>query len=133
MCWVRSARADLPETRDEGALERALRALRSGQWRRALVGAVPRPLRLSVAALIGLLDMIGGVGRGGERVQRAETSEPPALPPTARVLWKGASGRPFVVSDHEASGALADLRRRAWIRIGIGAVLALLALGEAFG
>lgn len=125
-------RSDIGTGASDGVVARTIRMTRTGEWRRALVRAMPRPLRMSVAALIGLLDIILGVGRGGERVQRAETAAPPATSPSSRVLWKGRSARPFVVSDREQPDTSASLRRQSWIHFGLGAVAAFFAISELF-
>lgn len=115
-----------------GLFARVSRLVHTGQWRRALVGALPRPLRLSVATLIGLVDMITGVGRGGERFVHAAASDPPALAPAQRLLWKGGAGLPFVVSDQSPGAAVDALRRRSWVKIAIAAALVFMALTEVF-
>ena len=97
---------------------RAVRMWRTGEWRGALVNALPAPLKTVVAVLIGYLGLVTGVGRGGER--RAQTTLPPAIAPTAALVWKGRSGRPFVVSNQSEQQALAALRKQSLITIAFG-------------
>jgi hypothetical protein len=115
-------RRNIPEPTQARGMDRLMQLLRSGQWRRALVSAVPAPARVIVAVLIGYLDMMTQVGRGGERVKRVdEADEPPAIAPAARLVWKGRSGRPLLVSNRTEHDALAALRQRSLIALGIGA------------
>ena len=116
-------RRNLPEPSEAGAIERGLQAIRSGQWRRMLVGAAPVPLRMVVAVLIGYLDMMTQLGHGGERSPRDIVAAPPALPPTALVVWKGRSSRPFLVANRPENAALESLRRRSLWTFGIGAAV----------
>jgi hypothetical protein len=113
-------RRNLPEPAQAGIIDRGLQLVRSGQWRRALVGAVPPPLRIVVAVLIGYLDMLTQIGRGGERRPRDIVAAPPSMAPDARVVWKGAANHPFVVSNRAQSAALATLRQRSQWTVGIG-------------
>jgi hypothetical protein len=105
-------RRNIPEPSQASGLERARQLWRTGQWRMALVGAVPVPARLMVSVVIGYLGMLTQLGRGGERVRRAESSVPPAIDPAARLIWKGRGDRPFVVSNGTQKVALAALRQR---------------------
>jgi hypothetical protein len=118
-------RRNLPEPSEASLMERGLQAIRSGQWRRMLVGAVPAPLRIVVAVLIGYLDMMVRLGHGGERSPRDIVAAPPALEPTALVVWKGRDGRPFLVANRPEKASLESLRRRSlWTFAFGGAVLA---------
>jgi len=118
-------RRNLPEPSEAGLIERVLQAIRSGQWRRLLVGAVPAPLRIVVAVLIGYLDMMVRLGHGGDRSPRDIVAAPPDLAPTALVVWKGRVGRPFLVANRPEKSALESLRRRSLWTFGLGgAVLA---------
>jgi hypothetical protein len=114
-------RRHLPEPAEAGAIDRGLQLLRSGQWRRALVGAMPPPLSMVVAVLIGYLDMLTQIGRGGERRPRDIVAAPPSIAPNARVVWKGYNSRPFVVSNSPESAALSALRQRSLWTLGFGA------------
>jgi hypothetical protein len=114
-------RRNLREPSEAGAIERGLQLVRSGQWRRALVGAVPAPLRIIVAVLIGYLDMLTQIGHAGDRSPRDIVGAPPPLAPNALVVWKGRSGRPFLVSNQVEKAALAALRRRSLWTFGLGA------------
>jgi hypothetical protein len=125
-------RRDVPNAGQEVGLERIARLLRTGEWRRALVAAMPRPARVPVAVLIGYLDMLTQVGRGGERVQRAEATDPPAIAPGARLVWKGRLGRPFVVSNQPQRGALDALRKRSLVLGGLGAALLCFSVYQLF-
>jgi hypothetical protein len=88
-----------------------------------VVGAAPAPLRVIVAVLIGFLDIFTQVGRGGERAMRDVVAAPPALAPSALVVWKGRSGRPFLVSNRTEDAALAALRTRSLWTFGAGAAV----------
>lgn len=113
-------RRNLREPGEAGFIERAEQSIRSGQWRRTLVGAVPVPLRIVVAVAIGYLDMLTQIGHGGDRSPRDIVAAPPAMAPNALVVWKGRSGRPFLVSNRPESAAMAALRRRSLWTFGIG-------------
>jgi hypothetical protein len=113
-------RRNLREASEAGLLERASQSIRSGQWRRALVGAVPAPLRIVVAVAIGYLDMLTKIGHGGDRGPRDIVAAPPALPADALVVWRGRGGRPFLVSNQPEGAALANLRRRSLWTFGAG-------------
>jgi hypothetical protein len=106
-------------------LDRWMHLLRSGEWRRALVAAVPAPVRMVVAVVIGYFDMMLKLGRGGERPKHtAAQSEPPLMDPAALLVWKGRNDRPFVVSNLPETAALAGLRRRSlWTFVAGGVVL----------
>jgi hypothetical protein len=110
----------LPDEVPVNGLARTVRLVRNGEWRRALIGMLPTAMRTVVAVLIAFLDMLTSLGRGGERTRRAEVATPPALPATAPVVWKGRSGRPFLVSDRPERAALGALRTRSLWRAGIG-------------
>jgi hypothetical protein len=117
-------RRHLREPSEAGLIERGLQQLASGQWRRTLVGAVPAPLRVVVTVLIGYLGMLTQMGNGGARALREEVVAPPAIEPNALVVWKGRSGRPFLVSNRGEAAALAALRKRSlWTFAAGGAVL----------
>ena len=114
-------RRHLPAASEASALDRLVRRVRSGRWKRDLVAAVPRPMRIVVAVLISYLDMMAKLGRGGERPQHVEASdEPPPLAPDATVVWKGREGRPFLVSNRTETAALALLRRRSLLTAAVG-------------
>lgn len=122
-------RRHLRDASEAGPLERALQMLRSGEWRRALVGAVPEVLRIVVAVLIGYVDMMTRLGFGQERGPRDLVAAPPAeLAPDALVVWKGRNGRPFLVSNQPEQAALAVLRRRSLWTFGFGAAALCFAL-----
>lgn len=105
-------------------LDRWRYLLRSGEWRRALVAAVPAPARIVIAVVVAYLDMMINLGRGGERPQQsAAQGEPPPMDPAALLVWKGRSGRPFVVSNLPQTAALAGLRRRSLWTFVAGAVV----------
>lgn len=110
----------LPEEAPAGGLARMWYLAQIGEWRRAVLEVVPAPARTIVAVLIGFLDMLLGIGRGGERQRRAESATPPSLPANAMIVWKGRSGRPFLVSDRPERAALAALRKRSLWQAGIG-------------
>ncbi len=80
-------RRNLPLPGQESGLERPEQMLRTGEWWRALVRATPSVARYSVAVLIGYLDLMAKMGRGGERVKKADDSEPPVLAPAAPIIW----------------------------------------------
>jgi hypothetical protein len=109
--------ADVPE----GGLQGLLRSLRTGRWRQALVQAVPGPLRMTVTVTLAYLDMLFSLGRGGERArQPRDAAVPPALTPSALLVWKGRAGRAFIVSDRREPEALAQLRKRSLVFIALG-------------
>jgi hypothetical protein len=87
------------------------------------VAAVPGPLRIVVAVLIGYLDMLSKIGTGGERAKGADVSSPPDIDPAAMVVWKGRAGRPFLVSNRPERASLASLRSRSQLFCGAGAVV----------
>ena len=121
-------RRNLREPSEAGLLERAEHSVRSGQWRRALVGAVPAPLRIVVAAVIGYFDMFTKIGHGGERAQRDIVAAPPVMAPNAMVVWKGRLGHPFVVSNQPERSALASLRTISLWTFGTGGAALCFAL-----
>lgn len=117
-------RRNLPTASEANLLERGLLMVKTGQWRRALVGAVPEPARIVVAVLIGYLDMLTQIGKGGERSGgEHDLALPPAIAPAALLVWKGRQGRPFLISNQPERDALAALRRRSWLLFGVGAAV----------
>lgn len=108
-------------------LDRWRYLLRSGEWRRALVTAVPvvpAAARMVAAVLIAYIDMMTSIGRGGKRPsQGAAQGEPPAMDAAALVVWKGLSGRPFVVSNLPETAALTGLRRRSLVTVVFGGAI----------
>jgi hypothetical protein len=102
-------------------LARVPELIRSGQWRRELVGAVPAPARVVVAVLIGYLDMLVRLGHGQDRVRPEAEATIPDLAPMARLVWQGRAGDPFIVSDRPGQEALAAWRNRSKWLVGIGA------------
>jgi hypothetical protein len=129
-------RRNIPEPAPAAGLERLKELLRTGEWRRALVSAVPAPGRVVAAVFIGFLDMFTQIGHGAERVPSADESTPPHIAPDALLVWKGRGGRPFLVSDRPKPEALASLRQRSWIFGAAGAAImgcALYLLAPMFG
>jgi hypothetical protein len=116
-------RSNLRDPSEAGALQRGLHQLASGQWRRTVVGAAPAPLRVIVTVLIGFLGILTQVGNGGERALREAVVELPPIAPSALVVWKGRSGRPFLVSNRTEHDALAALRKRSLWTFGAGAAV----------
>ena len=116
-------RSHLPQPGQENGLERLVQLVRTGEWRRALVRAMPMPARYSVAVLIAYLDMMAKMGRGGERVKRADASAPPALAASAPIIWKGRGGRPFLVSNQPENAALAAWHQRSQLTCVVGVAL----------
>jgi hypothetical protein len=114
-------RRNLRDPSEAGVLERGLQQLVSGRWRRTVVGAAPASLRVIVSIVIGYVDLVTNIGRGGERAPRDVVAAPPALAPNALVVWKGRTGRPFLVSSHTEEAALAALRTRSLWTFGAGA------------
>ena len=121
-------RRSLREPAEAGRFERAEHLVRSGQWRRALVGAVPAPLRIVVAAVIGYLGMFTQIGHGRGRAPRDIAAAPPVMAPTALVVWQGRHGHPFVVSNRREKAALATLRRSSLWTFGMGTAALCIAL-----
>lgn len=98
--------------------------LRSGEWRRTLVAAVPASVRTVLAVVVAYIDMMTSIGRGGERPsQGAAQGEPPPMAPAALLVWKGRNGRPFVVSNCPQTAALAGLRRRSLVTFVFGGAI----------
>jgi hypothetical protein len=116
-------RGNLRDPSEANFFERVVQQLASGQWRRTVVGAVPAPLRVVVSVLIGFLGIVTQVGRGGERALREAVVAPPEIAPSALVVWKGRSGRPFLVSNRTENDALAALRKRSLWTFGAGAAV----------
>lgn len=117
-------RRNLPTASEATRMERGLLLVKTGQWRRALVGAVPEPARIVVAVLIGYLDILTQIGKGGERSGgEHDLALPPAIAPAALLVWRGRQGRPFLVSNQPERDALAALRRRSWLLFGVGAAV----------
>ncbi|MEP6915570.1 MAG: hypothetical protein ABJC89_07980 [Acidobacteriota bacterium] len=105
-------RRTIPDLGTEGMAARILTQIRTGQWQTTLVRNLPRPVGMLVAGLFGFLGIVLGVGRGGERVKGPQDSAPPDIPLDALVVWKGRTGRPFIVSNGREAQALAQLRSR---------------------
>ncbi len=116
-------RRNLPKPGEESPLDRARRLWRSGEWRRALVSMVPAQGRFIVAVLIGFLDIVTQVGRGGQRVQQRQSFEAPALDAAARLVWKGNKGQPFLLSNQPERAALGAWQKRSkylwWGGVGV--------------
>ncbi|WP_218509858.1 hypothetical protein [Variovorax sp. dw_308] len=123
-------RRNVPESQAPGWLERTVDAIRTGAWRRNVVAAAPAPMRVVLAVFIGFIDMFTGIGAARMRPRTSRDGPPPALSPNARMVWKGHGDRPFIVSDRPERGALAALRKRAWITGGIGAAILCFVLYE---
>jgi hypothetical protein len=70
--------------------------------------------------LIGFLGLLTQVGNGGGRALREAVVAPPAIAPGSLVVWKGRSGRPFLVSSRAEEAALAALRKRSLWTFGAG-------------
>jgi len=114
-------------------LDRWRYLLRSGEWRRTLVAAVPAPARMVAAVLIAYIDMLTSIGRGGARPSLgAAQGEPPSMDPAALLVWKGRSGRPFVVANLPETAALAGLRRRSLWTFGAGGAIMCFTLYQLF-
>ena len=60
-------------------------------------------------------------GYGKERADQVDLALPPAIAPTALLVWKGRGGRPFLVSTQPERAALAALRRQSLWVFGFGA------------
>lgn len=118
-------RRDIPASSPADLGTRAYRAIVSGRWRRALVGALPSPLRAPAAVTIGYLDFIGRLGWGRDRPMRidaldASEETPPPLPPDAIVVWRGSKGAPFLASNRSIDDAMTLFRQRALLTIAAG-------------
>ena len=118
-------RRHVPGPGEMGLPERLSRLLRTGEWKRRVVAAMPGPGKIVAAVLIGYLEMMFkiGTGTGGARSEHADDSSPPSIEPAALLVWKGREGRPFLVSNQPESAALASLRRRSLWTCGLGAAL----------
>lgn len=114
----------LPAAGEQPLAARTAASLRTGAWRRALLAALPAPLRPTVAVTVAYLDLLLGVGRGGERRRQPDGAPPPSLEPAELLVWKGRAGRPLIVSDRHETAAIGQLRRRSlWLLGGGGLVL----------
>jgi hypothetical protein len=109
-------------------LQRVLQLTRSGEWRAPLVRALPPPLRVVVAVLIGFLDIFLRLGHARARVARASDARVPELAPTTKMVWRGRAGQPFVVSDRPGQDAIAAWRQRSLVLGGLGIAALLYAL-----
>ena len=118
-------RRHVPGPGEIGLLERLIRLLRTGEWKRRVVAAMPGPGKIVAAVLIGCLEMMVkiGTGTGGARFEHADDSSPPSIEPAALLVWEGREGRPFLVSNQPISAALASLRRRSLWTCGLGAAM----------
>jgi len=116
-------RRNLPEPGQLRGFERLAEAIRSGTWRRELVSALPRQTRMVAVIVMGYLDMVLKIGTGKQRPGRAEDGVPPPLLPTARVVCKGSSGRPLIVSNQPDTTTLESWRRRSLKLCTIGAAV----------
>jgi len=123
-------RRNVPESMAPGRLERMVDAIRTGAWRRNVVAAAPVFLRTVLAVFIGFIDLLTGIGAARMRPRTSSHAAPPALSPNARMVWKGHGERAFIVSDQPEQGALAALRKRAWITGGIGVAILCFGLYE---
>jgi hypothetical protein len=125
-------RRSLPKPGEENIFQRCQRLWDTGEWRIALVRTMPAPTRQVVAVMIAYLDMMSKLGRGGARVKTAAASAPPQLAATARLVWKGQAGQPFLVSNQPERAALAAWHKRHQIRVGLGVALWLFTLWQLF-
>jgi hypothetical protein len=116
----------------ENLLQRCQRLWDTGQWRLVLVRAMPAPTRMVTAVVIAYLDMMIKLGRGGERVKTAAASAPPQLAPTARLIWKGQGGQPFLLSNQPERAALVAWHHRQKIRVGLGIAVWLFTLWQLY-
>jgi hypothetical protein len=119
----------LPAAGSEQGIARVLRSLRTGAWRNTLLRALPELVRAPVAVAITFLDMLFGIGRGGERAQQPQDA-PPAMEPSALLVWKGRTGHALIVSDRRETEAIAQLRKRSWWSLAIGALMLFACLQE---
>lgn len=115
---------------NEPMLARWTRALRNGSWRPALLRRLPAPLRLPIGVLLGFLDLVLSTGTGGRRVAPLQDVPPPALDPSALLVWRGRAGRSLIVSDRRETQALEQLRKRSLWRAGIGGAVLCYCLYE---
>ena len=113
----------LPAAGDERGIARLVRSLRTGAWRNALVRSLPALVRAPVTVTLAYLDMLFSIGRGGERVQQPQDAPPPALDPSAVLVWKGRAGHALIVSDRRENEAIGQLRKRSLWSTAIGAVI----------
>jgi hypothetical protein len=118
----------LPKPGSEVGLKRLVRLVRTGEWRKALVHAMPGPLRAPMLVAISYVEMLTSIGHGGERARRLEDAAPPQLEPHAVVVWKGRSGGPLAIADQRESEALSQLRKRSLWFLGGGIVVLCWAL-----
>lgn len=96
---------------------------RTGEWRRKLIKAIPgRPAKSVVATLIAYFQLLKGVG-GDVRQNGADTTPPPSLGSSELLVWKGRSGRPFLVSDGTGQDAVGAWRKSSLRTAGVGAFI----------
>jgi hypothetical protein len=110
----------LPVPGEERGLGRLKRMLRTGEWRKTVVLAMPGLVRAPMAIALSYIEMLTGIGHGGERAQRLEDAPPPAPAAPGVVLWKGRGDHPFIISDRREHDALAHLRKRSLMCILLG-------------
>jgi hypothetical protein len=120
----------LPAAGDERGIARLARSLRTGAWRNTLLNSLPALVRAPVGIAIAYLDMLFAIGRGGERAQQPQDAPPPALDPSAVLVWKGRAGHALIVSDRRENEAIAQLRKRSLWSAAIGAVILCYCLYE---
>src|SRR6185295_1440135 len=113
-------RRTISEDGQGGIVARVATWVRTNQWRNSLIRMLPRWLGQLVAVLFGLISIVFGVGRGGERVKGLQDSAPPDIGPGALLVWKGRAGRPFIVSNGREAKALSQLRWRSLYRCAAG-------------
>jgi hypothetical protein len=116
-------RRTIPEPGKRGMMAEFVAQFRTGQWRGALVRVLPQWLGRLVAVLFTFLSILLGVGRGGERPTQQEEPRPPDLPSNTVLVWKGLSGRPFIVSNRREHQALSQLRQQSLWRAGAGVAI----------
>ncbi len=116
----------------ESVLSTLRRSLQSGGWKQSVVDHTPRLARLPLTVALEFFSMFFRLGRSGERATRAVDSPPPVLAPDVEVIWKGLSGRPFMVSSTHETAALDRMRQRALWSLFIGAAMMCWVLYEIF-
>jgi hypothetical protein len=120
----------LPAAGDERGIARLKHSLRTGAWRNALLRWLPVLVRAPVFIAISYLEMLFMVGHGGQRARQPGDAPPPALAPSAVLVWKGCAGPSLIVSDRRENEAIAQLRKRSLWSIAIGAVILCYCLHE---
>lgn len=120
----------LPQGERDSGLARWRRAMRTGTWKASVLRVTPSLLKAPLAVAFVFFGMFGRLGSADERSVSAQDAPPPALPADGVLVWKGRSGRAFIIADAPETGSLERVRARSLWRLGLGAVLMCYVLYE---